>query len=104
MPAKICIYCQKQPGTTKDHVFPFGWYPTTTPATIQKRTVPCCLECNQRLHKAEDAIGLDMATICSALLPEIAGVQEKLTRAWKPDQAHPGEDRKHRAGKSSKML
>jgi len=104
MAKKICIYCQERPGTTRDHVFPLAWYPTTTPATVQRRTVPCCPECNHRLHLAEDAVGLDLISICNPGLREMAGVQESMTRAWKPDRARPGEDRKHRSGKPLKML
>jgi len=104
MPKRVCVYCQEQPGTTRDHVFPFAWFPTTTPARIQKRTVPCCPECNKRLHDAEDAIALDLLFICNPDAPEIAGVQENIFRSWRPDQARAGEDPKHRAGKGLKIL
>ena len=104
MPKKICIHCQERPGTTRDHVFPFAWYPSTTPTTIQRRTVPSCLPCNQRLHEAEDAIGLDLLFICSPLLPDIAGVQENIFRSWKPDHARGDEDPKHRTGRQLKIL
>src|SRR4051812_1118694 len=103
MANKVCIYCQQRPGTTKDHVFPFAWYPTTTPAKVQRRTVPCCPECNQRLHKAEDAIGLDLLFCCNPLLPQIAGVHESITRAWSADHADAKGDRKHRVGRLLKI-
>src|SRR3954467_8816744 len=103
MANKVCIYCQQRPGTTKEHVFPFAWYPTTTPAKVQRRTVPCCPECNQRLHKAEDAIGLDLLFCCNPLLPQIAGVHESITRAWSADHADAKGDRKHRVGRLLKI-
>jgi hypothetical protein len=95
----LCIYSQDRPGATRDHVFPFAWYPTTTASRIQRRTVPCCPECNQRLHSAEDAIGFDLLFCCNPTLPQIARVQESIRRAWNADQAEPKNDRKHRLGR-----
>ncbi len=100
----VCIYCQAAPGVTKDHVFPSAWYPKTTPSNIQKRTVPCCLPCNKRLHEAEDAVVLDLLFICNPELPEIAGVHENVCRAWQPEHARDPDDAKHRAGKTLKIL
>jgi hypothetical protein len=78
-----------------------GMYP---PKVVQRRTVPCCLPCNQRLHAAEDAVALDLLFVCNPERPEIAGVQQNISRSWKPDQARGGEDPKHRSGKQLKIL
>lgn len=51
-PKPICIYCQNDEGSTRDHVFPASWYPDTTPHEIQRRTLPCCPACNRRLNDA----------------------------------------------------
>jgi hypothetical protein len=85
-------------------VFPAAWYPSITPSKIQRRTVPCCAGCNERLHDAEDAVVLDLLFICNPGLPEIAGVQENVSRAWKPQHARDPHDQKHRAGKTLKIL
>ena len=103
-PKPICIYCQKAAGTTKDHVFPNSWYPVTTPTTVQRRTVPCCPPCNGRLKDAEDGVALDLLFVCNADVPEIAGVQDNIFKAWKIQHARDPEDHKHRAGKNLKIL
>src|SRR5207248_9844099 len=104
MPKKICVHCQEKPGNTRDHVLPDAWYPTTTPPTVQRLTVPACLPCNTRLHRAEDAIGLDLVLICKSDLPEIKGVPEKVYRAWNAEYGRNVTDAIHRAGKVRRIL
>jgi hypothetical protein len=87
MAKPICVHCQERPGDTRDYVFPDAWYPTTTPTTVQRWTVPCCRPCNERLHRAEDAIGLDLLLICMMDRPEIADVQEKICTTSKLEQS-----------------
>ncbi len=49
-----CVHCLRlTDSSTADHVFPSSWYPDTTPAAVQRWTVPCCSECNRELGKLE---------------------------------------------------
>jgi hypothetical protein len=56
------------------------------------------------LNDAEGAVVLDLLFICNPGLPEIAGVQEKVSRAWKAQHARDRHDQKHRAGKTLKIM
>lgn len=103
-PKPLCIYCHKVEGTTRDHVFPFAWYPTSTPPKIQRRTVPCCLPCNGKLQEAEEAIALDLVFVCDPSLPEIAGVQENILNGLNAAHARDDLDAGHRTGKGQKIL
>jgi len=58
---KSCIYCLYKEGSTKDHLFPRRWYPSSTSSKIQRITVPACRECNQKYAKIEDALFLRVA-------------------------------------------
>ena len=55
---RLCIYCQKNRATTKDHVPPQGMFPKPRPANLI--TVPCCEPCN-RGFKNDDEYFLIMA-------------------------------------------
>jgi hypothetical protein len=41
----LCVYCQKRPGTTVDHVFARAFFGTVMPEFSMK--APSCIECNQ---------------------------------------------------------
>jgi len=50
-----CVHCLKyQEKLTEDHIFPRYWYPDSTPADIEKWTVPSCDDCNKKLGIAEE--------------------------------------------------
>jgi 5-methylcytosine-specific restriction endonuclease McrA len=49
-----CVHCLRlTDSVTADHIFPSSWYPDTTPAGVQRWTVPCCSKCNRELGKLE---------------------------------------------------
>jgi len=49
-----CVHCLRLTETPQaDHVFPDSWYPDSTPATVQRWTVPSCPECNSKLGQLE---------------------------------------------------
>jgi hypothetical protein len=49
-----CIHCLNLAEATEaDHVFPASWYPSSTPATVQRWTAPSCPRCNRELGQLE---------------------------------------------------
>ncbi len=44
MRKKLCIYCGQNPGTTRDHIPPRGFFEKPCP-NIKRITVPCCEAC-----------------------------------------------------------
>jgi hypothetical protein len=51
--SKRCVHCLSEANSTKDHVFPYSWYPDSTPGTIQRWTAPSCSECNSKFGELE---------------------------------------------------
>jgi hypothetical protein len=98
-----CVYCRVAPATTDDHVFPESWYPSTTPAGAEKAKVPSCRPCNQRWSRIEVLFAEEYLIGLDPKAPQIAGVSERLTRAWQPQKAKGPDDAKHRAGKLLKL-
>ena len=48
----ICTYCGRKRQITKDHIPPKNLFPKPRPSDLI--TVPCCLECNQRISKDDE--------------------------------------------------
>ena len=78
----LCVYCGAAEGREDEHVFPRGWYPDTTPAAVQRLTVPACRPCNERFKKVEESVGHDLIMAMDLDRPEAAGVYERISRAW----------------------
>src|SRR5690242_20656231 len=100
----VCIYCGKAPGVEAEHVFPRGWYPETTPPTVQRVTVPSCKACNERYKKLEESVGRDLVMAMDVWAPEAAGVYATISRAWRTDTARDERERKHREGHLRNIL
>lgn len=100
----LCVYCGKAPGVEAEHVFPRGWYPETTPATVQRVTVPSCKACNERFKKLEESVGRDLVMAMDVFAPEAAGVYATVSRAWRTDTARNERESKHREGHLRSIL
>jgi len=50
----MCVYCERNPGTTRDHVPPQGWFTAAERRTMRVITVLSCRRCNQAQGAAEE--------------------------------------------------
>jgi hypothetical protein len=103
-PGKTCAYCGSADGHEGEHVFPASWYPDTTPADVQRLTVPSCTPCNKRWERVERELATDLLLVVSPNVPEVAGVHERLSRAWQPTSDQRVEERRHRIGRAIKIF
>lgn len=79
-----CVHCGQAlaKGTeTRDHVFPKSWYPETTPDDVQRWTVPCCGDCNEKLGSMEKELFNRLALCVDPRKAEAAGLSERAMRA-----------------------
>lgn len=51
-PTELCVYCDEQEGTTRDHVVPRSVFPRPLPGNML--TVPACLPCNGDKARDDD--------------------------------------------------
>jgi len=54
MKNNLCIYCGKNPASTKDHVPPKSFFPRPRPANLI--TVPSCGDCNNMFGKDDERV------------------------------------------------
>jgi len=87
---------------TKDHLFPASWYPSTTPPTTQRPTVPSCPACNARLGQIEERLRLLLALDPGA--PAAQGVVESVHRAMSPAAGRDARDQAARAATLKHLL
>ena len=77
-----CVHCLRLTDSiTADHVFPSSWYPDTTPATVQRWTVPCCLECNRELGKLERDLLIRLVLCVNPKSEAASGLASKALRS-----------------------
>lgn len=73
-----CVHCLEElDSETKDHVFPASWYPDSTPADVQRWTVPSCADCNGRLGKLEKQAFVRLALCADPRKAEASGMSKK---------------------------
>jgi hypothetical protein len=73
-----CVHCRKAiKKKTKDHVFPRSWYPKTTPANVQRWTVPSCADCNGKFGELEKELFIKAAMCVGPVKAEAAGLSRK---------------------------
>jgi hypothetical protein len=99
----ICVYCCAAEGVDREHVFPYSWYPDTTPPEVQRLTVPACRACNERFKRHEESVGHDLIMVADSARPEAAGVHERLSKSWRADQAKTAKEGKHRLIKANRI-
>jgi len=98
-----CVFCQSRAATEDEHVFPKSWYPTTTPLTVQRLTVPVCGICADDFEKAERAFALPIIMGLDSDHPDMAGVAHGFGRSWQFESAANAKDAKHRADRLRRM-
>jgi hypothetical protein len=93
-----CIHCrQVLVKKTKDHVFPDSWYPRSTPAKVQRWTVPSCGDCNHKYGEMENEVFIPLALCVDPRKIAAAGLSEKALRALGTGAtSNLGEDEKQR--------
>lgn len=78
-----CVHCLRVPDSiTADHIFPRSWYPDTTPATVQRWTVPCCTECNRELGKLERDLLVRLVLCVNPKSHATSGLASKALRSF----------------------
>ncbi len=76
-----CIHCrQLMAERTKDHVFPDSWYPASTPARVQRWTVPSCSVCNGTFGELESEVFVPLALCIDPRKIAAAGLSKKALR------------------------
>lgn len=70
-----CVHCQRPlKSKTRDHVFPRSWYPETTPANVQRWTVPSCANCNEKFGQMEKELFVRLVLSVGPVKAEAAGL------------------------------
>lgn len=101
--SELCVFCLSRKAKEGEHVFPKSWYPTTTPSTVQRLTVPVCRVCADEFEKAERAFALPLLMGLDGGHPDMAGVADRLRRSWQCENAANAKDAKHRADRLRRM-
>ncbi|MBN1569637.1 MAG: hypothetical protein JXA73_17465 [Acidobacteria bacterium] len=77
-----CVHCLRSSEVLEaDHVFPNSWYPDSTPATIQRWTVPSCPECNRKLGQLEKDLLIRLMLCVDPKLEAASGLHTKVFRS-----------------------
>jgi hypothetical protein len=92
-----CIHCrQVLVKKTKDHVFPDSWYPQSTPAKVQRWTVPSCGDCNHKYGEMENEVFIPLALCVDPRKIAAAGLSKKALRSLGIGAGELGEDEKRK--------
>jgi hypothetical protein len=83
---EMCVYCDREPGTTRDHVPPRCFFPTPMPP-INRITVPCCETCRVSGGKNDGLVRSILISTIEAEPHEVVQSQlaEKRNRSWQTD-------------------
>jgi len=77
-----CVHCLlPADSVTADHVFPSSWYPDTTPASVQRWTVPACSKCNRELGKLEKDLLVRLVLCVNPKSHAASGLASKALRS-----------------------
>jgi hypothetical protein len=77
-----CVHCLRpSESVTADHVFPSSWYPDTTPASVQRWTVPACSECNRELGRLEKDLLVRLVLCVNPKSHAVSGLASKALRS-----------------------
>ena len=73
-----CVHCLRLIESPEgDHIFPSSWYPDSTPATVQRWTVPSCPECNRKLGQLEQDLLIRLVGCIDPKSEAISGLRTK---------------------------
>jgi len=99
-----CVHCL---GTfdelTADHVFPKSWYPETTPANLEKWTVPACSACNKAYGRLEEDLLAKIALCLDPKSPSAKGITQRVVRSMDVRAGRDDRDAAARACRLSKI-
>lgn len=77
-----CVHCLRvSDDLTADHVIPNSWYPDTTPATVQRWTVPSCRQCNRALGQLEKDLLIRLVLCVDPKSRAASGLAAKVFRS-----------------------
>jgi hypothetical protein len=77
-----CVYCLKVTDSPEwDHVPAKSWYPTSTPPTVQRWTVPSCPECNRKYGQLEQDLLIRMVLCLDSDSEAARGLDERVFAA-----------------------
>lgn len=77
-----CVHCGAVlVDKTRDHVFPDSWYPDSTPANIQRWTVPSCGRCNGELGLTEKEVFVRLGLCVNPEKAAATGISKKVIRS-----------------------
>jgi hypothetical protein len=81
--AMKCVHCLEiGKEETKDHVFPASWYPNTTPASVQRWTVPSCPRCNGTFGLLEKELFIRLAICVDPSKAGASGISGAVLRSF----------------------
>jgi hypothetical protein len=109
MPARShkgrCVHCLRfSEDITSDHVFPDSWYPESTPATVQRWTVPCCRLCNEQFGTLESDLLVRLALCLDPEAEAAKGISENALRSLGIDAGELAlKEREHRENRRLKL-
>lgn len=85
---KHCIHCLRPADAPEaDHVFPYSWYPDTTPTTVQRWTAPSCAECNRRFGQLEKDLLVRIVGCIDPKSDAVSGLYARVFRSLGIDTA-----------------
>lgn len=99
-----CVHCRTNAATTEDHWFPDAWYPSTTPADLEKWTFPSCWGCNQRYGQIESRLQSRLALALSPSAPASQGLVDSVRRSMNPARGRNDRDRRARAARREQLM
>jgi hypothetical protein len=101
-----CIHCRELLAEqTEDHVFPKGWYPDSTPQSVQRWTVPSCQRCNRESGEREQELLMLTGLCVDPRKFEAAGIAEKVKRSFGVGRSGLSEkERKIREARKNRIL
>lgn len=102
--ATRCVHCLADLiEETADHWFPRSWYPSSTPANLEKWTFPSCSKCNGELGAIEDRLKERLALGIDPQAAAGRGVVDSALRAVDPAHGRDERDRRARAARRAAL-
>lgn len=95
-----CIHCVSAEGVEADHLIPKSWYPDTTPADLNRPTVPSCKACNRKLGRIESELFSRFALTLDPDDPAAFGLADRAIRSVDPSVGRDIRDTRIRALKN----
>ncbi|WP_392535430.1 HNH endonuclease [Nostoc sp. C117] len=99
-----CVHClQNVEDLTRDHIFPFAWYPDNTPENLQRWTIPSCKQCNEEYGRLEEDLLLRLGICIDSEDAKSSGITDKVLRSIDPDYANDRREKRIRERKREKI-